>query len=392
MHIALLASSFLPAVGGLEWKVHHLATEYVRAGHRVKVFAPRPGRDCRGAEMPPVGGYEVVPCGFSGRGMGRLGIVPWLMRRAVRRTHCAAPIDVVHCHPLGVPSQVGVEAGLGGNTVVVATTSGNDVAWQTDEGVEERLPPHLHEWVRGSAARLDAIVAVSRSMRAAIQALDVNTRIVDIPNGVAWDDFQGDRSRWLQDKLGIPYDAPIVLSVGRCIPSKNYRRAMAAFNLARQTTPHARFVIVGRGVPTLADTVEARALGASLSLLDQQPMAHLPAIFHSADVFFNASLTEGFAQVNVQALASGLPLVITDAPGNVDAGDHGGALIARAHDPVDMSQKLTELIASRARREELARAAHAAGRHYSWRTIAQSYLSLFDELLKARRAAGMAEQ
>lgn len=317
--------------------------------------------------------------------MGRLGIVPWLLRRAVRRAHRASPIDVIHCHPLGVPSQVGVEANLGSGTVVVATTSGNDVAWQTDEGVEERLPPHLHQWVRTSAARLDAIVAVSRSMRSAIQALEVDTRIVDIPNGVAWEDFQGGPSRWLRDKLGIAVDAPIVLSVGRYVGSKNYRRAMTAFNLARQTMPDARYVIVGRGAPALAETEEARAVGPSLHLLDQQPMANLPSIFHSADIFFNASLTEGFAQVNAQALASGLPLVITDAPGNVDAGDHGGALIARARDPIDMGQKLAELLCDRGRREELARAAHAAGRRYAWTNIARSYLALFEELLTARR-------
>ena len=40
----------------------------------------------------------------------------------------------------------------------------------------------------------------------------------------------------------------------------------------------------------------------------------------------------GGAQVNAQALSCGLPLIITDAPGNVDAGSDGGALIARTND------------------------------------------------------------
>ena len=378
-------------MGGLEWKVHYLAKEFAASGHKVTVFTPHPHRAYRSVAAPPAKGYVVIRRGYPGPGMGRFGVITWLLRRAVRQVHRVNPIDVIHCHPLGIPSQIGVSAALGSGTVVVATTSGGDVAWQTDEGVVERLPPKLHRWVRASAARLDAIVAVSRSMRSAINALDVHTRIVDIPNGVAWSEFQGGRSRFLRDKLGIAEGTLIVLSVGRNIGSKNYRRAMEAFRLAIQTTPDACYVIVGRDVTHLSATSEARALGPHVRLVDQQPMELLPSIYHSADVFLNASLTEGFSQVNAQALASGLPLVLTDAPGNVDAGDHGGALIASATDVNDMSQKLIELLTNRTRREELALAAHAAGRHYAWEKIAGSYLALFEELLSAQRGGRVSD-
>lgn len=392
MRIALIASSYLPVVGGLEWKVFFLASEYAALGHDVEVFAPRPARIYRRAIVPDPAGFKVHRCGYPARGMGKLAIIPLLMRWAVRRRQRDQHFDVIHCHPLGMPADVGVRSRVNRETVVVGTTSGADVARQTEAGGNERLPRGQFNQVRRSAARLDAIAVVSKAMRQAVADFGIDTRLVDIPNGVAWDAFQCGRSRHLHEKLAIDDRRLIVLSVGRFVETKNYVRAMKAFDKVRRAVPGSCYVIVGRDVPRLGDSVEARALGDDLRLVDQMPMAELPSIFHSADVYFNPSLAEGFSQANAQALASGLPLVITDAPGNVDAGDHGGALIARATDEEDMSSKLVSLLQDSSLRAELGAAAHAAGRRYAWTEIARSYIRLFEELLARRRSDGAPAQ
>lgn len=385
LRIALLTSSYLPVVGGLEWKVHYLASEYTAMGHDVEIFAPRPAFGYRKAVVPAPMGFRVHRFGYPARGAGRLGITRLLMRRAVLRSHRRRPFDVFHCHPVGLPSQVGVEVARGTDAIVVATTTGGDVTHQTERGVAPKLPSRALQQARAGAEGVDAIVAVSRAMRRAVQDLDVKVAVVDIPNGVAWQDFQGGRSDWLQKTLKIPEDQLIVLSVGRNAEMKNYRGAMAAFSRALRHVPAAHYVIVGRDVPRLAETDEAKRLGDALHLVDQQPMSLLPSIFHSADIFFNPSLAEGFSQSNAQALASGLPLVITDAPGNVDAGDNGGALVAVAGDVEDMAAKLATLMESRDRRDALGRESHAAGHRFAWKTIAHQYVTLFEDLRIVRR-------
>jgi glycosyltransferase involved in cell wall biosynthesis len=77
--------------------------------------------------------------------------------------------------------------------------------------------------------------------------------------------------------------------------------------------------------------------------------------------------------------------VLTDAPGNCDAGDHGGALIARSKDSTSMADELQLLIEDTALRERLAREAHAAGTRYAWKTIARQYLDIFERLIMARK-------
>ena len=91
-----------------------------------------------------------------------------------------------------------------------------------------------------------------------------------------------------------------------------------------------------------------------------------------------------YFQVNAQALSCGLPLVITDAPGNVDAGKHGGALIARTGDVDSMADCLARLVHDPSARQKLGGEAHQASRRYAWQHIAEEYLAIFEELLDGR--------
>ena len=119
-----------------------------------------------------------------------------------------------------------------------------------------------------------------------------------------------------------------------------------------------------------------------IRLVEQVPMSEIPQVYHSADVFFNPSLMEGFAQVNAQALASGLPCVITDAPGNIDAGDDGGAVIARSGDCESMAEKLALVLGDPDLRQKLGAETHEASKKYAWSSIAEQYLQIFKELVE----------
>ena len=103
--------------------------------------------------------------------------------------------------------------------------------------------------------------------------------------------------------------------------------------------------------------------------------------FHAADLFFNPSLMEGFSQVNLQAMSSGLPCILTDAPGNRDAAVDGGAVVARAGDVASMADALTRMLEDPAVRARLAREAHQASKRYAWRRVAADYEAVFKELV-----------
>ena len=385
MNIALITQSFLPRVGGLEWKVHYLATEYVARGHSVTVFTTKPRGKYRDMPLSVTPSYSIVRCCYGFPGCSWIGIDRLQYLMAILKHHRRHPFDVLHCHPLGYPTLYGVDVKKRIGIPVVATTCGADVQIVPEFNYGDRLNPRYDRIVRKTLQAIDVVGSISRSVREEIESMRPAAEIVDIPNGVDWENFQVWKSAFLRDRLGISRDAMVILSVGRNHIKKGYAYGIKAFARVAERFQNAHYVIVGAGVSQLAPTVNEARVNEQVKLVEQVPMPEMPSIYHSADIFFNPSLVEGFAQVNAQALACGLPCVLTDAPGNCDAGDHGGALIARSADINSMADMLQLLLEDAALKERLAGEAHAAGTRYDWKTIARAYLDIFERLIMARK-------
>jgi glycosyltransferase involved in cell wall biosynthesis len=387
MNIALVTQSFLPIVGGLEWKVHYLATEYTHYGHSVTVFACHPHGKYRHRSLGIVPSYNIVRCCYNFPACSRLGIDRVLFFRAIIGQHRKSPFDVLHCHPLGDPTRYGMAIKKKTGIPVVTTTCGADVQVVPELNYGYRLKPRYDRMIRESLQVIDVVGSISSSVRKDIESLRPAAEIVDIPNGVDWDAFQVPKSALLHTRLGISPDAIIILSVGRNHIKKGYEYGIKAFARLAERFSNVYYAIVGSGTSSLAALAAALNITDRVKLVGQVPMAEMPHIYHSADIFYNPSLAEGFAQVNAQALASGLPCVLTDAPGNRDAGDYGGALIAQSGDIESMIDKLEVLITNPARRNNLAREAHTASRRYAWKTIAGEYLNIFQRLVHNKKEA-----
>lgn len=380
MRIGLVTNTFLPMVGGVEWKVHYLATEYARQGHDAIVFAQRPQLTLGAIPLPVEPEYKLVWCSLPICGIGYFGIAQRLFRHAILREHRANPLNVLHCHALDRATEFGVGAKKVAGIPVVATTCGHDIQLEKEINYGSRLNPRFDALVRSNMQNVDVIGSISSSVRAELEAIPTAARIVDIPNGVSWQDFQGAPSGLLREKLGLAKDVAIVLSVGRNHVKKGYESGIRAFAAITSRFTRACYVIVGRNVSALAPLVESLGVERSVYLLDEMPMALMPEVFHSADIFLNPSLMEGFAQVNAQALACGLPCVLTDAPGNRDAGDHGGALIAKSGNVESLAAAIAKLLDDPPLRGRLAQEAHRASRRYAWEQIAGEYLAIFASL------------
>lgn len=115
-------------------------------------------------------------------------------------------------------------------------------------------------------------------------------------------------------ELGLTPDALLVGLIGRYHPAKdhaNFLRAAAALSEGR---PEARFVLSGRGVHqgngALCESIERLGLGGRVHLLgERQDVARLMASF---DIIVSSSSREGFPNVIGEAMACGVPCVVTD--------------------------------------------------------------------------------
>ncbi len=380
MRIAQITGSFLPRIGGVEWKVHHLSRELQTLGHDVEVFTTYPGALPLVPEMPVDHSYKVHRCAITMGGMGRLGVTNYLVSRAISREHRKRPFDVLHTHHLGNTTRIGIRVREKIGVPVVATTCGEDVQINEELSYGVRLDPEIEKMVRQNLVGVDAVGSISSSVRSEIVELAPGAAIHDIPNGVAWDDFQTGATDYFQERYGLDDSAIVIVSLGRNHPKKGYETGIQAVSRVILSNERVRYFIFGKSVDELQPLVDSMKLEKRVFLPGPVPMDEVPSVLRSADVFFNPSLMEGFAQVNVQALACGCPLVITDAPGNRDAGDYGGALIAKDGDPDSMASALVELTGNTDRRKSLGQEAAAVSSQFSWASIAKQYLSVYRDV------------
>lgn len=380
MHIGLITSSFLPQIGGLEWKVHFLATEYRKRGHRVTVFHRQPAnRHLAPLALAPT--YETRPVGprpFPG--YIRTGIEALFFARQLRRSHQRAPLDILHCHSLELPTKYGIQLKKATGLPVVATTCGHDVMTAPEIGFGARLRPWYDRIVRDNVRRADAIGSISSAMTAELRSLGTTAAILEIPNGVDWPAFQTGATGWLKARLGLGPSDLVVASVGRNHRVKDYSTAIRAFAKAAGHDPRIHYAVVGKDASSLAGLANELGLQNRVHLLDGVPMAGVPKVLWGADIFMNTSIMEGFPQVVVQAMSCARPCVLSDCPGNADLNSSGCAVFGKAGDSDSLAEALKAVLASPGKRQQMGERAHAASRRYCWSQIAAEYLAVFDKL------------
>lgn len=114
-------------------------------------------------------------------------------------------------------------------------------------------------------------------------------------------------------KKRLKVEGPLILSVGNLIPRKGHDVVLEAAALLPKVT----LWILGGGPEArrLQAKIDAATLGARVRLLGHVPHAMLPALLAAADVTVLASKEEGLANVWVESLACGTPIVTTDVGG-----------------------------------------------------------------------------
>jgi glycosyltransferase involved in cell wall biosynthesis len=121
--------------------------------------------------------------------------------------------------------------------------------------------------------------------------------------------------RRLRASVGIGDDAPVVGLVGRFDPLKDHRTFLRAAGIIARARPDVRFMLVGRGVDDgnaeLAAWIRELQLDGRVALLGER--RDIAACYAAMDVFCLSSIHEAFPNVVAEAMATGVPCVVTDA-------------------------------------------------------------------------------
>lgn len=191
------------------------------------------------------------------------------------------------------------------------------------------------------------VCAAEASRRAHISVGYDASRMLVVPNGfdIARLVASPEQRRSLREQCGFDQDAVVIGCLGRFHPVKDHRSFVRAAGIVAQDAPNAVFLMVGRGLdhanPDLAGWIAETGHAGRFVLLGER--TDVPACLAAMDVFCLSSRTEGFPNVVGEAMAMGLPCVVTDV-GDAAMLVADTGLVVPKEDAAALAQGMKELI------------------------------------------------
>lgn len=173
--------------------------------------------------------------------------------------------------------------------------------------------------------RATRVFSVSNSLRLLAHQLGTPiAKLQVVGNGVDAAKFAPVDQGKARARLGLPVDAQIIVSVGALVPRKGFHRVIACLPELLAQHPRVHYLVVG-GASLEGDfTGELRTQVTELGVADRVHFlgavapAELKYPLSAANVFVLATSNEGWANVFLEAMACGLPVVTTDVGGNAE--------------------------------------------------------------------------
>lgn len=328
MHVILTLG-----VGGAEQLVYRMISSRSRSSHTVVCCLLFVGE--LGEKLRREGG--VLYCKNHTGGID-LGIIRWLRRIIIDEN-----IDVVHAHtctPLfySVPAAKSV-----GGVKVVYTEHG-------------RLYPERSSWKLSLinpllAHATNSIVSISKSTALAMSRYDrfPLERIQIIHNGISVPDTVRDIDPLEKKRsLGLSESCRVMGTAARIEEIKNIPMMLRVLRIVLREVPEACLLIAGTGSRLQELVACSHELGISDSVKFIGLRSDLWELYQIMDVFLLSSFTEGISVTLLEAMASGVPAVVTDVGGNSEVVADGvtGCLIPLDDDRA-MARSVVDVLTNR---------------------------------------------
>ncbi|HEY2603751.1 MAG TPA: glycosyltransferase family 4 protein [Thermoleophilaceae bacterium] len=384
MRILFVSHYATPHIGGVETVIRSLHRELRRRGHEVRHVASNASHLSREA------------LGYDDEGVIRVRALNVLENRlgvpypifSPRLGHVLAreiaEADVVHSHGfLYMSSVMALLLGRArrrrrpGGPALVLTEHVGHVPYES--AMLDRVESAAIRSVGKLAVRsADAVVVLNRKVGAEIEDLRPREPVIVLPNGVDTSLFRpplpGEREA-LRRELGWD-DTPRVLFVGRLVAKKGIEAALDATAASEGSF---RLVVAGPG-PLQPQGVPG------VDVLGPIPSERVAELYRAADALLLPSRGEGFPVAVQEAMASGLPVVMSDDPSyahHLDGAGLGVRFVPAV--PEVIAAELRSLVSDR---EAWAAAGEAVRNHareaFAWAQAAERHELLYEELLAGR--------
>jgi teichuronic acid biosynthesis glycosyltransferase TuaC len=304
-----------------------------------------------------------------------MSAAPWLLYRAMvpvvgrllAEGHRFDAIDAHYIYPDGVAATwLGRRFGL----PVVMTARGTDVNLIPRYRIPRRL-------IQGAIRDAAALIAVSAALKQVLIELGApDEKVTVLRNGVETGLFHPPADR-AAARAALGLKGPALISVGGLIERKGHHRTIEAM----RQLPDFDLIIAGEGPERarLLGLIAEYGLGYRVRLLGPRPHKELPALYGAADASVLASSREGWANVLLESMACGTPVVAANIWGNPEVvREPAAGVIYEPNTPDGIADGVRRLFGSLPDRA----ATRAYAEPFSWDETTEGQLALFQRVVR----------
>lgn len=232
----------------------------------------------------------------------------------------------------------------------------------------------------------DGIITINKEDYNAAKKLKLrkNGKVYYIPGvGINTDEYykNGERENILRKKLGITNEEIIIISMGDLIKRKNYKSSLEA--IAKLKGYKIRYLICGKGpefdnLKKLANKLQIENMVEFLGFRKD-----VKELLHISDIFLFTTYQEGLPRSTMEAMASGLPCVVSNIRGNTDLiNNNKGGYLCNPNYINDISEKIIKLYNNKILREKMGRINLNEIKKYDVKEINKEMFKIYSSELK----------
>lgn len=356
MKIALMVGRFPPRwLAGTEIATYNIAKYLAKKGHDIHVITSLDdGLPGRSLEQ----GFYVHRIGVPRARF--LGIIVFWLRVLLRIRRLRPDLVQVQGIGMGVPAFLAKKL-LG--TPYIVWGRGTDVylSWLFKKPISKLV-----------LRNPDRVIALTEDMKKEIQK-NYGRPVDVIPNGIDLESYEALPAKSaIRDKLGLDNDERIIVFVGTLRPVKGVKYLIEALDIIKRKDTTAKLMLVGDGEErhSLEGRVEELNLGSSVTFVGKVPNEKVTQYMAAADILVLPSLSEGFPNVALEAMAVGLPVVasmVGGLPELIEEGENG--FLTEPKSPDQIADRTLLLLCDEQLRRRISMNNREKVKVYSWERV-----------------------
>jgi 1,2-diacylglycerol 3-alpha-glucosyltransferase len=380
MKIGFFTDSYLPSHDGVATSVSSSAAELIKLGHQVSIIAPR-----QNAIKDKKNVYRLLsirlfknPEIFSALSIPQ----PIYFKLLTLR------FDIIHGHSGGPVTFLGWQLAKLFNVPFVATYHTKWRYYLHYFPLRFALKPWMFEKLSAFLANLcTAIIAPTENVKTELLSYGVKKPIVVIPSGIYIENFAHVPKNFLKERLAIPQDKKILLTVGRLEEEKSPDFLIQAFLTIYRLDKNVVLVFVGEG----REKTKLQKLAIKYAIQDAIYFAgtfdyeEMPKVYADGTIFLFASTTETQGLVITEALASGLPVVAVKDAVYTHIIEEGFNGFTTKKDNEQFAKKVCLLLEDKELRTRLGENAKKSAQQFSVHTCVKLLESMYQNISENKK-------